>query len=192
MTIQLLVDYIEKRINQIDKDRKIFKDKYPYLYSQNKETNYNKKQKSKNIMKIISSIVVTLTLLIAFTAYAASSTHKKEVIRIIDGDTFEISTKQESLMINELKLMVRIKGVDTPEKKGKCQKEKDLALAANNFISKLLLGKKVQLTDIEWDKFGGRILANVSIDGLDVSKELISNGLAIQYNGEKKTKDWCK
>jgi endonuclease YncB( thermonuclease family) len=43
---------------------------------------------------------------------------------------------------------------------------------------------------VEWDKYGGRILGNVIVNGKDVSAILISEGLGRKYNGEAK-KSWC-
>ena len=114
-----------------------------------------------------------------------------KVIDIVDGDTIIIDTKQESKLINKLGLRVRLYGIDTPEKKGKCQKEKDLALQAKKFTKNLIDQKQVILKDVKWDKFGGRIDAKVFFNDLDIGQELIKNGLAIEYFGERKNKNWC-
>lgn len=114
-----------------------------------------------------------------------------KVIDIVDGDTIIIDTKQESKLINKLGLRVRLYGIDTPEKKGKCQKEKDLALQAKEFTKNLIDQKQVILKDVKWDKFGGRIDAKVFLNDLNIGQELIKNGLAIEYFGERKNKNWC-
>lgn len=114
-----------------------------------------------------------------------------KVIDIVDGDTIIIDTKQESKLVNKLGLRVRIYGIDTPEKKGKCQKEKDLALQAKEFTKNLIDQKQVILKDVKWDKFGGRIDAKVFLNDLNIGQELIKNGLAIEYFGERKNKNWC-
>ena len=51
--------------------------------------------------------------------------------------------------------------------------------------------KALALHEVTWDKYGGRILARVSADGVDVSALMLREGLAIPYKGEKKTNPWC-
>jgi len=114
-----------------------------------------------------------------------------KVIDIVDGDTIIIDTRQESKLINKLGLRVRLYGIDTPEKKGKCQKEKDLALQAKKFTKNLIDQKQVILKDVKWDKFGGRINAKIFLNDLNIGQELIKNGLAIEYFGKRKNKNWC-
>jgi len=118
-----------------------------------------------------------------------------QVIRVVDGDTLEISNE---FLPEELKLFVRIKGIDTPEKefRAKCQKEKILGQNASEYTKKAIKTaqeKKLKITfsEIKWDKFGGRILAVVKIDNKNLGDELIKKGLARPYNGEKKA-SWCK
>jgi endonuclease YncB( thermonuclease family) len=53
-------------------------------------------------------------------------------------------------------------------------------------------GKEIKVEIKKWDKYGGRVLGDLIIDGKRLSAQLIDAGLAIEYNGEKKTKDWCQ
>jgi endonuclease YncB( thermonuclease family) len=63
-----------------------------------------------------------------------------QVVRVVDGDTLEIANE---FLPEELKLFVRIKGIDTPEKesRAKCQKEKILGQSASEFTEKLEIGR---------------------------------------------------
>ena len=45
-------------------------------------------------------------------------------------------------------------------------------------------------SNIQWDKFGGRVLANVAIEENNLAEELINRRYARAYNGGKK-KSWC-
>jgi micrococcal nuclease len=117
-----------------------------------------------------------------------------KVIRVVDGDTLEIANQ---FLPKELKLFVRMKGVDTPEKapRAKCEKENILAQKASNYtknsIEKAQKNRqKITFSEIKWDKYGGRIVAKVMINESDLGQELVKNGLARIYNGEKK-KSWC-
>jgi endonuclease YncB( thermonuclease family) len=84
--------------------------------------------------------------------------------------------------------------VDTPEKapRAKCDKEARGGQAATDFTKKKVAeGKKIQIEIKDWDKFGGRVLGDVIIDGQSLSKMLIDNNLARPYHGEAK-KSWCE
>ena len=117
-----------------------------------------------------------------------------QVLRVLDGDTLEIKNE---FLPEELKLFVRIKGIDTPEKsfRAKCLKEKKLAQKATDFTTKLIneaIANKqnIDFSEIKWDKYGGRIVAKVKIGNKIIGDELIKSGLAKPYFGEKKS-SWC-
>jgi micrococcal nuclease len=133
-------------------------------------------------------ILLTIILLLASSnAYA----YEWEILRVVDGDTLEIKNE---CFPKELKLSVRVLGIDTPEKgsRAKCDKEAKLAEKASKF-TKQFIGKNKTATfrNIKWDKYGGRLLADVEINGKSLSDELIKNGLARSYDGKKKG-SWCK
>jgi len=135
-------------------------------------------------------LVIFLSYL-TFCAPAFADLYEWKVIRVIDGDTIEV---EAPFLPKELKLSVRVLGIDTPEKGGraKCKAEADLAIKASKFTESFfkVLGNKATFSDIKWDKFGGRVLANVAIQDNNLAEELINRGYARAYNGEKK-KSWC-
>jgi endonuclease YncB( thermonuclease family) len=51
-------------------------------------------------------------------------------------------------------------------------------------------GQKFQVTLYGWDKFGGRVLGDILVNGQSVRSGLIANGLAREYYGEAK-QSWC-
>jgi endonuclease YncB( thermonuclease family) len=106
-----------------------------------------------------------------------------------DGDTCYVSAP---VLPGKLSRMsVRVLGIDTPEIKGKCEKEKELALIGRQTANKLFrAAKTIEFKDLKWDKYGGRILSNVYLDGLLYSDILIDKGLARSYDGGAK-KGWC-
>lgn len=135
---------------------------------------------------------VTLTLLLLSTT-ALANPYDWKVLRVIDGDTVEIEAKYLPVELPP-KLSIRILGVDTPEKapRAKCEKEAAGGLAATEFTKKSVAGaKKIQIEIKGWDKFGGRVLGDVFIDGERLSDLLIKNNLARAYHGEAK-KSWCE
>jgi len=118
--------------------------------------------------------------------------------KVVDGDTIKCLIKVISPIISNkietkyLKVIVRLDGVDTAEKKSLIEKERKLAEKATAFTKKLLENRRVKLKFLKIDKYG-RHLCNVyqyadsnSISGGCVSQQLIENNLANSYTGKKK------
>ena len=90
------------------------------------------------------------------------------------------------------KIKVRIRGIDTPEIKGKCENERKLALKAKDFINDLIKNSTVlYLKDFEWGKYGGRVVADLYIDNKNYLEYLKDKDFYVLYNGGKKVKNWC-
>lgn len=123
---------------------------------------------------------------------ALANPYQVKVLRVIDGDTIEIEATYLPVELRQ-KLSIRVLGIDTPEKapRAKCLEEAALAQRASLHTKRLVANAKNIEMDIKgWDKYGGRILGTVRIDGVDLSESLISNGFARAYFGEKK-QSWC-
>lgn len=135
-------------------------------------------------------ILITLCLLFAsLTVYAQCSTDV-QITGVIDGDTLkaEIAGLPDPLR----NVSIRVMGIDTPEKRSKCPNEKARANLAKAFVQEQLkMTKTVTLKNLTWDKYGGRILAEVYFDDRNIAELLIQEHLAIAYHGEKKSFDWC-
>jgi len=119
-------------------------------------------------------------------------TYDAQVLRVSDGDTIVIAAPFLPAPLKP-QLAVRIYGVDTPEKgaRAQCQSEADRALLASNYTKQLISsGRQIQVTLYAWDKFGGRVLGDIIVDGQSVRHGLIANGLAREYYGTKK-ESWC-
>ena len=111
------------------------------------------------------------------------------VLRVIDGDT--IAVRARIWIGQSVETRVRIVGVDTPELRGKCALEIELAAAAREFVVEALGDQPVTLHDVRYDKFGGRVLARVeSSTGKDIARLLIAAGLGRPYDGGKRA-PWC-
>lgn len=115
-----------------------------------------------------------------------------KITRVLDGDTvaFEANFLPEPL---KKELSVRIYGVDTPEKgfRAKCESENTKGLAATEFTKKSVASaKKIEVAIANWDKFGGRVLGDIILDGQSLRSLLIKNGYAREYYGEAK-QSWC-
>jgi endonuclease YncB( thermonuclease family) len=120
-----------------------------------------------------------------------------KAIKIIDGDTIALNVENEKPLIQKIGLSVRIRGIDTPEKapRAKCKKENELAEKATKLVNDIVgaMGQnELLLSKVKWDAYGGRIDAFVKVNGVDIGKALLVRKLAVEYDGNKKTKDWCK
>jgi len=119
-------------------------------------------------------------------------TYDAEIVRISDGDTIVIAAPYLPAPLKP-QLAVRIYGVDTPEKgwRGQCDQEKALGEKASEWTENLVKnGKQFQVTLYKWDKFGGRVIGDILVDGQSVRHGLIAAGLAREYYGEAK-QSWC-
>ncbi len=134
-----------------------------------------------------------LFLLILITPAHAANPYDYRVFRVIDGDTVQFDAP---FLPEELgkHLSLRILGVDTPEKgfRAQCEKEALLAERASEFTNRVVFSAtKHQIVIKKWDKFGGRVLGDLFLDGVSLKDLLISNGFAVPYNGAKKP-SWCE
>ena len=113
-------------------------------------------------------------------------------MRVTDGDTIVIAA---TFLPPPLKpeLAVRIYGVDTPEKghRAQCPSEDARGKAATEFTKNAIKStKRHQVVLYSWDKFGGRVLGDMILDGVSLRSELIRNGFAREYYGDAK-QSWC-
>lgn len=119
-------------------------------------------------------------------------TYDAQVVRVNDGDTVVISAP---FLPRPLKpeLAVRIYGVDTPEKghRAQCASEDQRGQAATAFTKQAVAStQKHQVILYGWDKFGGRVLGDIILNGVSLRAELIRNGFAREYYGDAK-QSWC-
>jgi endonuclease YncB( thermonuclease family) len=119
-------------------------------------------------------------------------TYDATIIRAIDGDTIVIAAPYLPAPLKP-ELGVRIFGVDTPEKsfRAKCDSEKKRGEQASIFTKDVIAAtKKHQVVLYDWDKFGGRVLGDILLDGMSLRDLLIKNGFARAYFGDAK-QSWC-
>ena len=147
-------------------------------------------------MKKILAIIVTAFAMIGSSLAQKTpqgATYDTQILRVSDGDTIVISAR---FLPQPLKpeLAVRIYGVDTPEKghRAQCPSEAQRGEQASAWTKALIArGQKFQVTLYAWDKFGGRVLGDIIVDGQSVRAGLIANGLAREYYGDAK-QSWCQ
>ena len=137
--------------------------------------------------------LLLLTLCFGFFSVQAAPEYGtvkvSKVISVYDGDTFRVDINSLPPIIGK-NIAIRLNGIDTPEIRGKCQYEKDLAVKARDFVrNKLANAKEIKLTKLQRGKYF-RVVADVMIDGVSLEKELLENKLAYKYTGAKKS-SWC-
>ena len=111
-----------------------------------------------------SKLILLLLLLSAYVCFGT----KAKVIRIIDGDTFEIETQEK----------VRLIGINAPE-------ISDIfGYEAKQHLANLIEGKVI---DLESDNISNdkdrysRLLRYVILEGNDINKQMITDGYAFAY-----------
>jgi len=107
------------------------------------------------------------------------------LVSVYDGDTFICNLHGLHPLIGE-KVGVRIRGIDTPEMKNPDANIQKKAIEARDYVRRrLVTAEKIELRHLERDKYF-RILAEVWVDDVLLSKELIAKGLAKPYDGGTK------
>ena len=114
------------------------------------------------------------------------------VTRVVDGDTvaFRADWLPDPL---KKELSIRVYGVDTPEKghRAGCPQEAQRGEMASAYTKQMVAAaRQRQIALMGWDKYGGRVLGDVILDGQSLRQLLIQNGFAREYYGEAKI-SWC-
>lgn len=105
---------------------------------------------------------------------------------MIDGDSIEFIAKVKGHGYARLK--ARIDGIDTPEMKGNTELEKQAARRVTAVVKTLIEGKLLKIQLLKKREKFGRALIRVDVPKHgDLSEYLIRQGLALAYNGRKKT-----
>ena len=137
----------------------------------------------------IKIIIFILNSLLISSTFAYGDVKISKVISIYDGDTLRVSIDSFPDIVGK-NIRIRIKGIDAPEIKGKCQNEIDLAIMARDYlINAINQSSQIELRNMERGKYF-RIVGELYIDGENISKGLLKEKLAYIYHGGKK-RSWC-
>jgi endonuclease YncB( thermonuclease family) len=143
-------------------------------------------------MKKFLLVLLALPMIAFAQKQPQGVTYDAQIVRVNDGDTVVIAAP---FLPKPLKpeLAVRIFGVDTPEKgfRAKCPQEDQRGQMASAFTKQMVAqAQQRQVVLYEWDKFGGRVLGDIILNGQSLRAMLIANGFAREYFGEAKA-SWC-
>ena len=143
-------------------------------------------------MKKLLLILFAMPILAHAQKTPQGVTYDAQIVRVNDGDTVVISAPFLPAPLKP-ELAVRIFGVDTPEKghRAQCPAEDAKGKAATEFTKSVInQSTQRQVTLYAWDKFGGRVLGDIILNGHSLRSMLIQQGFAREYFGEAKT-SWC-
>jgi endonuclease YncB( thermonuclease family) len=111
-----------------------------------------------------------------------------ELVSVVDGDTLMVNARpwpQQTVAV-----LVRIRGIDTPELRAKCPAQRTMAIAAKRLLT-IAMQKgngHLMLSAISGDKYFGRVVADVTLpDQRDAASMLLASGLARPYDGGRKS-----
>ncbi len=143
-------------------------------------------------MKKLLVLLAMLPALAFAQKQMPSAVYDFPITRVIDGDTVAF---QAPFLPPPLKqeLSIRVFGVDTPEKghRAKCPQEDQRGQMATAFTKQQIASsQRRQIVLMDCEKYGGRVLGDIILDGRSLRQMLIQNGFAREYYGEAK-QSWC-
>jgi endonuclease YncB( thermonuclease family) len=142
--------------------------------------------------KLFLLLLVVPMLAMAQPKQKPGVTYDAEITRVIDGDTVAFRAPFLPAPLKP-ELSIRVFGVDTPEKghRAQCESENARGQAATAFTKNAIAqATQRQIVIMDWDKYGGRVLGDLLLDGKSLRVLLIQNGFAREYYGEAK-QSWC-
>lgn len=117
--------------------------------------------------------IVIFTLLFSCSSFANNLVGK--VTRVIDGDTIEVKTLPEKILVYEIPIRVRLINIDAPEKKqayGRWSKEQ---------LKALLAGQSVTVSYTQTDRYGRVLGRVVTANGTEANRQQVLKGAAWVY-----------
>ena len=105
------------------------------------------------------------------------------VDRCVDGDTVDLWINLGFSTF--VKKRVRLYGINTPESRTRDLEEKVRGKAATAHMETMLEGGFCDLDSHELGKYG-RVLGTLYVEGVDLNKQMIDDGHAVEYWGGKR------
>lgn len=124
------------------------------------------------VMKL--NYIAIFTLLFSCSSFANNLVGK--VTRVIDGDTIEVKTLPEKILVYEIPIRVRLINIDAPEKK------QPFGRWSTNQLKALLAGQSVTVSYTQTDRYG-RVLGRViTANGTEANRQQVLKGAAWVYD----------
>lgn len=112
--------------------------------------------------------ILALAVLLCASGLAQAAEFSAKVIAVLDGDT--VLVKRANGLVK-----IRMAEIDAPEK------AQAFGETSKRSLSEMVLGKQVEVVSQAVDQYG-RMVAHLSVDGLDVNAEQIRRGMAWEYS----------
>jgi micrococcal nuclease len=109
-----------------------------------------------------------LNVLLIFSLSCDSQEQHGLVIKVIDGDTFDMKSGSE-------KIRVRLFGIDSPER------GQAFNVKAREFTASLIAGTKVRVVVYNKDRYGRSVADVYRSDGQHVNAEIVKAGFAWHF-----------
>ena len=122
--------------------------------------------------------ILFLTLFLLSVMVPAAEISGK-VVAVFDGDTVTLLDD-----LDKAKFRIRLSGIDAPEKK------QTFGTAAKKHLSGLVLGKMVSVRFKKVDRYG-RIVGTIWIDGEDINRRMLRDGMAWHYSRFDKNPEYA-
>lgn len=136
-------------------------------------------------------LALALTAHTALVAAATYGPYEAELLRVVDGDTYDLRVRIWPHPLYDPPIRVRLANADTPEVAGAPACEQALAARAADHARMLLQnGRRLQIVDVVADSLGGRFRARVLIDGVDLGELLKATTHGREYRPNDK-RPWC-
>jgi endonuclease YncB( thermonuclease family) len=120
---------------------------------------------------------------------ATAGAYAVDVLRVLDGDTFEARVRVWPGI--DITTKVRLRGIDAAEMRARCPEERAKAEAARDALAAMLREGEVTVSRVGIDKYGGRVDANAATRLTpDVSAAMLAKRLARAYDGGRR-ESWC-
>lgn len=113
------------------------------------------------------------------------------IIGVYDGDTITAIFVLSSS--DFFRIQLRINGIDSPELRSKNPLEKEAGKVVKNYVKNKLLSRILPIQILKWDKYGGRMDAEVYLDEsckTTLSQKLLRKGLVKPFSGTVKKEEW--
>ncbi len=109
--------------------------------------------------------------------------YNAKVTRVVDGDT--VDALVDLGFDTWKKVRIRMVGLNAPESRTRDLEEKKKGLAAKDRLKELLQVKSFILQSHGVGKYG-RCLGELFVDDVNINKQLITEGHAVEYHGGKR------
>jgi endonuclease YncB( thermonuclease family) len=138
---------------------------------------------------LLAAVLIACAAVPAEAAKRFKGPVEATVIEVLDGDTF--LAEAHVWPGHSVRVNIRVRGIDAPEMKSRCENERLAALHARTVLAELLSDGAVSISNIGGAKYYGRVLADVATqDGAAVSEIMLAREIVRPYRGGKR-RGWC-